>query len=160
MTSAAPLVIRPQGDRELVMSRGFAAPPALVFQAHSKPELLKRWLGQMPGWEWKECTVDFRVGGRYRWAWLQVETGYVMGMGGEYLEIVPDTRIVCTELFDDAWYPGAAHSTVEFRAHEGGTLLVNTMRYASAEALKAVLESPMESGLKVSYDLLEALVTS
>lgn len=158
MTAPNKLTIKPQGDRELVMTRAFAAPPQAVFDAYTRPELLRRWLGQMPGWSWVKCDVDLRVGGHYRWEWKQEATGYVMGIGGEYLEIAAPGRLVCTEKFDDEWYPGGAISTVELREHAGGTLMVNTLRYGSAEALQAVLASPMESGVTVSYDLLERML--
>lgn len=158
MTTPGKLIITPQGDRELVMTRAFAAPRQAVFEAYTRPELLRRWLGQMPGWSWVTCEVDLRVGGRYRWEWKQEATGYVMGISGEYREIEAPARLVCTEKFDDAWYPGGALSTLELREQPGGTLMVNTLRYESAEALQAVLASPMESGVALSYDLLEKLL--
>lgn len=158
MTAPHKLTIEPKGDRELVMTRAFAAPRQAVFDAYTRPELLRRWLGQMPGWSWVTCDVDLRVGGRYRWEWKQEATGYVMGMGGEYREISAPARLVCTERFDDEWYPGGAISTVELREQPGGTLMVNTLLYESPEALKAVLDSPMESGVTLSYDLLEKLL--
>jgi uncharacterized protein YndB with AHSA1/START domain len=158
MTAPGKLTLTPQGDRELVMTRAFAAPRQAVFDAYTRPELLRRWLGQMPGWSWVTCEVDLRVGGRYRYAWKQEETGYVMAMGGEYREIAAPARIVCTEKFDDEWYPGGAISTLELHEQPGGTLMVNTLRYESPEALQAVLASPMESGVTISYDLLEKLL--
>ena len=75
MTATGKLTLKPQGDRELVMTRAFAAPPQAVFDAYTRPELLRRWLGQMPGWSWVTCEVDLRVGGRYRYARKQEETG-------------------------------------------------------------------------------------
>jgi uncharacterized protein YndB with AHSA1/START domain len=158
MTAPGQLTIKPQGDRELVMTRAFAAPREAVFDAYTRPELLRRWLGQMPGWNWVTCEVDLRVGGSYRWEWKQEATEYVMGMGGEYRDIEAPKRIVCTEKFDDAWYPGGAISTLELREQPGGTLMVNTLRYESAEALQAVLASPMEEGVTSSYDHLEKLL--
>lgn len=158
MTAPGKLTLKTQGDRELVMTRMFSAPPQAVFDAYTRPELLRRWLGQMPGWVWVTCDVDLRVGGRYRWEWKQQASGYVMGMGGEYREIVAPTRLVCTEQFDDEWYPGGAVATLELSAQPGGTWMVNTLRYASPEALQAVLASPMEEGVTLSYDLLEKLL--
>jgi uncharacterized protein YndB with AHSA1/START domain len=158
MTAPGTLTIQPQGDRELVMTRAFAAPRQAVFDACTRPELLRRWLGQMPGWIWVTCEVDLSVGGRYRWEWKQEATGYVMGLGGEYREIAAPMRLVCTEKFDDEWYPGGAISTLELREQPSGTLMVNTLRYESAEALQAVLASPMEGGVTHSYDLLETLL--
>lgn len=158
MTALGKLIIQPKGDRELVMTRTFAAPRQAVFDAYTRPELLRRWLGQMPGWSWVTCEVDLRVGGRYRWEWKQEANGYVMGIGGEYHEIAAPARIVCTERFDDEWYPGGAISTLELREQPGGTLMVNTLCYESPEALQAVLASPMEQGVSSSYDLLEKLL--
>jgi uncharacterized protein YndB with AHSA1/START domain len=82
----------------------------------------------------------------------------MMGMGGEYREIMPPARIVCTEKFDDEWYPGGAISTLELHEQPGRTLMVNTLRYESAEGLQAVLASPMEDGVTISFDLLEKLL--
>jgi len=80
------------GDREIVMSRVFNAPRALVYDAFTKPELLKRWLGVHNGWTMTVCEIDLRPGGTYRYAW-EGRQGMKMSMGGEYREIVPATRI-------------------------------------------------------------------
>ena len=144
-----------QGDRELVISREFDAPRTLVWDAHTKPELLKRWLTGMSGWVLSTCEVDLRVGGRFRWVWTS-ERG-TMGMGGEYREIVHPERLVNTEQFDDPWYPGEALGTLVLTEQDGRTLLEQTMRYESREARDGVLASPMADGLNLSYDRLDAL---
>jgi len=74
-------------DREIVITRVFNAPRELVWDAMSKPELLKRWLFSPPGWEMTVCEVDARVGGKFRWAWSGPD-GPVMSMTGVYREIV------------------------------------------------------------------------
>lgn len=156
--NAGQLKITPKGDRELVITRDFAAPRRLVFDAYTKPELIRRWLGALEGWAFHVCDVDLRVGGTYRWVWKRVKDGYLMGMGGVYREIKAPARLVCTEKFDDAWYPGEALCTLELAEKAGRTTLTQTMTYESPEALKAVLASPMESGLKTGMDRLDEVL--
>ena len=144
-------------DRELCLTRVFEAPRHLVFAALSKPELVRRWLGGLPGWSMTVCEIDFRVGGRYRYVWKH-ENGSEMGMGGEYLEITPPERIVNSERFDQAWYDGSAEVTIVLTEAEGRTTLVETVRYDSREIRDQVLETPMEQGVAASFDCLEDLV--
>ena len=105
-TSSEGLKLTTRGDREIVMTRAFAAPRRLVFEAFTKPELLKRWLLGPDGWSMPVCEIDLRVGGRYRYVWRNDRDGTEMGMGGVYREIAVPERVVATEKFDDAWYPG------------------------------------------------------
>jgi uncharacterized protein YndB with AHSA1/START domain len=153
MQDSGKLKVTAVGDRQIVMTRGFDAPRELVFAAYTRPELLKRWLGVRGGWSMAVCEVDLRVGGAYRWVWRGPD-GAEMGMGGVYREIVPNERIVCTEKFDQAWYPGEAVGTVELAEQGGKTTLTVTIVYESKEARDAVLKSPMEQGVAASYDRL------
>ncbi len=106
MTTANALTVERRGDLEVVMTRKFSAPKALVYRCWTEPELVRRWLGA--NWyPWTECEMDVRVGGKYRWAWDMGENG-LMGISGEYRELVPNERIVNTERFDEAWYAGEA----------------------------------------------------
>ncbi len=154
-----PLTITATGERELTMTRAFDAPRQLVFDAYTKPELLQRWLGVFGGWSLAVCEIDLRVGGRYRWVWRQ-GSDIEMGVSGVYREIVRPERIVATEKFDDAWYPGEALGTTEFVEQGGKTILTNTMLYESRAARDAVLASPMETGLAASYAQLDAVLAS
>jgi uncharacterized protein YndB with AHSA1/START domain len=147
-----------QGDREIVITRNFNAPRRLVFEAHTKPELLKRWLGVRGGWILATCEIDLRVGGRYRYVWRKESKNIDMGAGGVYREIDAPARIVCTEAFDDPWYPGESLNTTEFIEQDGVTNMTLTLRYESASARDGVLQSPMESGLGGSYAQLDALL--
>ncbi|MDB5172780.1 MAG: transcriptional regulator, effector-binding domain/component, partial [Phycisphaerales bacterium] len=101
------LKVAAPGDREIAMTRTFNAPRHLVFKALTTPELVKRWLGVFGGWSLAVCEIDLRVGGKYRYLWRGAD-GAEMGMGGIYREITPPERIVATEAFDQAWYPGDA----------------------------------------------------
>ena len=146
-------------DREIAMTRVFDAPRNLVFDAWTKPELLKRWLGVFGNWSFAICEVDLRVGGKYRYVW-RGKDGKEMGMGGVYREIVRPERIVTTEEFDDPWYPGDAQDTTVFVEKGGKTTVTTTVRYASKEARDGVLKSPMESGVAQSYDKLAEVLAS
>ena len=150
------LKVEARGEREIVMTRAFDAPRQLVFDAYTKPELLKRWLYGPEGWTLAVCEIDLRVGGKYRYLWKG--QGTEMGMGGVYREIVAPERIVTTEKFDEPWYPGESIGTVVLTERSGTTMLTLTLQYESRSARDGVLKSPMESGVAMSYDRLENLL--
>lgn len=160
MKNAPTLTVSAAGDRDIAMSRSVDAPRRLVFEAWTKPELLKRWLSGPPQWSLDVCEIDLRVGGRYRYVWLNGSNGVRMGMGGVYREIVVPERLVVTEKYDDAWYPGEALGTVTFVEKDGRTTITQTMRYESREARDGVLKSPMEAGVGASYDKLAELLAA
>ncbi|HEX7981698.1 MAG TPA: SRPBCC family protein [Gemmatimonadaceae bacterium] len=153
------LQVTTPSDREIRITRSFDAPRQLVWEAYTRPELLKRWLGAMPGWSWAVCEMDVREGGRYRWVWRGPE-GAELGLGGEYKEVVPFERLVSTEKYDQAWYPGEAVGTVEFTERGGRTTLVTTLRYDSKATRDAVLQSPALGGMEMGYTLLDTLLAS
>ena len=153
------LKITAHGDREIVMTRDLDAPRHLVWQALTRPELLKRWLGVQNGWTLAVCEIDLRVGGAYRYVWRGPDR-MEMGMGGIYREIVEPERIVSTEKFDQSWYPGGAVGTMVLSEHAGKTTMTTTMLYDSREAREAVLQSPMESGMAAGYNALDAVLAS
>jgi len=154
------LKVEARGEREIVMTRAFNAPRNLVFDAHTKPELIRRWLLGPDGWTMIVCEVDLRVGGAYRYVWRRDADGTVMGMGGAYREIVRPEKIVSTEKFDEAWYSGEAVGTILLVEDKGKTTLTQTVLYDSREARDGVLKSGMESGVEASYDRLEAQLAS
>lgn len=154
--SSAKVTVEAKGERELVIRRAFNAPKELVFQAHTECKYLKRWMFGPDGWSLDVCDIDLKVGGKYRWVWKK--DAIEMGAGGEYREITKPDRIVATEQFDDPWYAGEAVSTVTFDERDGVTTLTNTMQYVSTESRDTVLQSPMEEGLSLGYDRLEALL--
>ena len=140
------------------MIREFDAPRELVFQAYTTPELLKRWLGVHNNWVLAVCDIDLRPGGKYRYVW-EGPNRMAMGMGGTFKEVKAPERIVATEKFDDAWYPGEAESTVTLIEKNGKTTLTMTVRYESMAARDAVLRSPMEQGVAIGFDTLEAILS-
>ena len=141
-------------DREIVMTRVFDAPCRLVFDALTKPELLKRWFGPR-GWSLVVCEADLKVGGAWRWA-LRGPDGRDMGMRGVYQEIKPPERLVSTESFDD--YPGESLNTLILSEEDGKTTFTIMVRYASQEIRDAVIKSGMEHGAAECYDKLAEMM--
>jgi uncharacterized protein YndB with AHSA1/START domain len=159
MSYPGTLQVTTPSEREIAMTRVFDAPRRLVFDAWTKPELLKRWLGVRGGWSMAVCEVDLKVGGAYRFVW-RGPGGKEMGMSGVYREIVRPERLVATEVFDDPWFPGEAVDTTVLVEQDGKTTLTTTVLYASQEARDAVLKTPMTRGVIESYDKLEEYLAS
>lgn len=158
MPFAGTLKVAASGDLEIVMTRAFDAPRALVFDAFTKPELVRRWLLGPPGWSMPVCEIDLKVGGAYRYVWEKEAKGTRMGVSGVFREVTPPARVVHTERFDEAWYEGEAVITTEFVGTAGGTAVSMTMRFESREARDGVLKSGMESGVAASYDRLAGIL--
>jgi uncharacterized protein YndB with AHSA1/START domain len=153
------LKLQAHGDREIVMTRVFNAPRHLVFEAFTRPDLLRQWLLGPPGWTMPVCEVDLRVGGKYRYVWRN-DKGVEMTASGTFREVVAPERIVASEMFDPPWYPGECVNTMALKEEGGRTLLTQTLRYESNAAREVVIKSPMESGVAISYDRLEQLLTA
>src|SRR6185295_13245583 len=146
-------------DREIEVERDFNAPRQLVFDAFTKPELVKRWLLGPDGWSMPVCEIDLRVGGALRYLWRHSD-GREMGLRGVFREIARPARLVHTEVFDHPWYPGEAVDTAVLTEGRGKTTLTTTVLYASQEIRDAVLKSGMETGVARSYDRLEEILAS
>jgi uncharacterized protein YndB with AHSA1/START domain len=154
MKNTGTLKVTLPSDREVTLTRVFDAPRHLVFDAFTKPELLKRWFGPR-GWSLVVCEVDLRVGGGFRFV-LRSPEGQDMGMRGTYREITPPERTVHTESFDD--YPGESQVTGIFTEEGGRTTLTATVLYPSQEVRDIVIQSGMEHGAAESYDKLAELL--
>lgn len=159
MNYATTLKVTALRERAIAVSRVFDAPRRLVFDAHTKPELVRRWLTGPPGWSFVVCEIDLKVGGAYRYVWGKSD-GTTMGMGGVFREIVPPERLVCTELFDEDWTGGETLGTLVLTEQDGKTTLTYTLLYTSQEARDAVLKFGMEQGMAASYDRLEEMLPS
>lgn len=156
MLNTGSLQVTTPTGREVVMTRVFDAPRHLVYDAFTKPELLKRWFGPR-GWSLEVCEIDFRVGGLWRFV-LRGPDGTTMGMSGVYREIVPGERSVHSEAFDD--YPGESVVTMVLTERDGKTTMTATVLYESQEVRDAVIASGMEHGAAESYDRLAELLPS
>src|SRR5919109_507794 len=156
MKNTGTLKITTPSDQEIVLTRVFNASRQLVWDAFTKPDLLKRWFGPR-GWSLVVCEVDLRVGGGFRFV-LRGPDGREMRMRGVYREIVPPERSVHMESFDD--YPGESQVTAVLVEQGGKTTLTATVLYPSREVRDAILKSGMEHGAAESYDKLAELLTS
>lgn len=159
MTDTGKLEVTTPTDREIVMTRVFNAPCGPVFDAWTRPELLKRWLLGPPGWTMPVCEIDLRVGGTYRYVW-RGQDGTEFGMSGDYQEIVPAQRIVHTERYEEDPTGGEALVTLALTEQDGRTTATTTMLFASREARDGALGSGMEHGVAASYDQLDKLLAS
>src|SRR5258706_997530 len=146
-------------DHEIHVARDCHAPRQLVFDACTKPELVRRWLLGPPGWTMPVCEIDLKVGGAYRYVWRKAGVNDI-GMGGIFREIVSPERVVATEKFDESWYPGDALDTTVF-AEEGDITKVRiTVLYESKEARDTARRSGMEHGMAAGYNRLEELLSA
>ncbi len=165
------LTVTTPSDCEIVMTRDFDAPRHLVWDAMTKPELIRRWLFLPPGWTMSVCNEDVRPGGCFRWEWIGPEGNTAMVMHGGYREVIPPApdgsggRIVRTETFEMGCTPmGDQHCTLVLTEKRGAdgrptTSLKLTVSYASKEARDGAIASGMEHGVATGYDQLEEMLT-
>jgi uncharacterized protein YndB with AHSA1/START domain len=139
-------------DEEILITREFDAPKHLVYKAYTTPELVSRWFPGHRG-EMESCEIDLRVGGT--WRYVMVAGGeHQVAFHGEFSEIVPNERLVTTEVYEGS--PDTpALDIVTFEEHDGRTTLTIVMRVDSRETRDAIIESGMEGGMQESMDLLE-----
>jgi uncharacterized protein YndB with AHSA1/START domain len=156
MKNTGTLQVTMPTDTEIVLTRVFEAPRQMVYDAFSKPELLKRWFGPH-GWSLATCEVDHRVGGGFRFV-LQGPNGQRMGMRGVYRELEPPNRSVHVESYDE--YPGESIVTSVLTEEMERTTLTVTITYPSREVRDMVAMSGMEHGAAESYDRLAELLTA
>ncbi|HWB74206.1 MAG TPA: SRPBCC family protein [Nannocystaceae bacterium] len=144
-------------DREILITRSFAAPAAMVFEAITKPEYIRRWWAPRSRGEMLACEVDLRVGGRWRFL-MRANNGQEVGFSGEYFSISP-TEIVQSEIFDP--FPDSpARVTVTLTEKGGVTVLTNRSLYPSKEVRDMVVASGMEDGMRESMLQLSDVVAS
>jgi uncharacterized protein YndB with AHSA1/START domain len=145
-------------ERELIIRRTFNARPSTVFDAMTKPELLRRWWAPRSlGVVLIECDADIRVGGRYRYVFGRPGEP-AMAFSGVYREVVPGARLVYTQIFEPMPHTGDGIITAVFEAYDGRTRLTQSELFPSKEVLDGVLASGMERGMRETLEQLEALL--
>jgi uncharacterized protein YndB with AHSA1/START domain len=147
----AGLTVRALSDTGLLLTRTFTAPRRLVFDAFTRPELLRRWHGAR-GWHLVVCEVDLSPGGAWRFV-SRGPDGAEMGLGGVFHEIDAPGRLVQSEVHD-GWEEGEALVTTVFDERDGRTAMTTTVRYPSREIRDDVLRTPMERGMGEACDRL------
>ena len=144
-------------DERILITREFDAPRHLVWKAWTEPELIGRWWSGNRG-ETTVAEIDLRVGGTWRCV-MVTDDGFVAAFHGEYREIVPNERIVATEVYEGM--PEAeALNTVTFAEADGRTTLTMLVEHASKEARDAHIASGMEAGMREAMDLLEGVANA
>jgi uncharacterized protein YndB with AHSA1/START domain len=139
-------------DTQILITREFDAPKELVYKAYTTPELVRRWWHANRG-EVTVCDIDLRVGGGWRWVMEAPNFGEV-AFHGEYREIVPNERLLSTEVFEP--FPDAeAVNTLTLTEQDGRTLLTLLVEHQTKQARDGHVESGMEDGLQDALDLLE-----
>ena len=151
-----PLSISMPSDREIVVTRDFAAPPDLVFDCWTVPALIRRWLGPAD-WVMTVCEFDARVGGSWRFV-SRGPTGFEMGHGGTVLELDRPRWIRTTERYDMDWTGGETLNSNAFTPTEAGTRSVLTVLYASKEARDGAAATPMAEGMESGFRRLDTLL--
>jgi uncharacterized protein YndB with AHSA1/START domain len=155
-TSGTAKVTLPADD-QILITREFNAPKNLVYEAFTTPELVRRWWHANRG-EMTVAEIDLRVGGTWRYV-MVAEGGLEVGFHGEYREIVPNERIVSTEVYEGM--PDAeAVNTMTLTEADGRTTLEILVQHASKEHRDAHIESGMEAGMQDAMDLLEQVAVS
>jgi uncharacterized protein YndB with AHSA1/START domain len=148
-------VVTTPTDTQVLITREFAAPRSAVFRVLTEPELIKRWWSGGFG-EVVLAEVDLRVGGQ--WRYVMVSDGQEIGFHGEYREVVPGERFVCTEIYEGI--PGGsapAICTYDLTEEGGRTTLSLLTEMASKEDRDGLLASGMEAGVQAGYDILEQI---
>jgi uncharacterized protein YndB with AHSA1/START domain len=151
------LTVTTPTDREIVLTRTFAAGRELLFEAYTRPDLLTQWYGAR-GWNLVGCEIDLREGGAYRFT-SQGPGGEEMVQAGTIRILRRPERLEVTELFADQSYPGETMITHAFTEHSGQTTVTTTVRYATPEGRDSLLSYPMARGVAEAGDRLAALLT-
>jgi uncharacterized protein YndB with AHSA1/START domain len=158
----APAEVTLPSDREVRVTRQFDAPRQLVFDAHTKPELVRKWMGYTD-WDMPVCEMDVRVGGKYRWQWKRREDGQQFGFFGTYLEVDAPSRITHEEYYDPGNVGFAMPVgdpcivSLELSERDGVTTLACNMTFASKEARDSAVSTGMTDGMEYSYARLDDL---
>jgi uncharacterized protein YndB with AHSA1/START domain len=152
-----PLEISAPSATEILITRQFNAPRELVFDCHTVPSLVRRWLLGPPGWTMPTCDIDLKIGGRYRYVWAG-PNGEAMAVSGEHREIIRPERLVSTQIFDEDWAGGETINTLIFTEAGGMTVLNQSVLHSSEKARDMALATGMAEGLEAGYGLLDALL--
>ncbi len=151
------LMLKTEGDTHVVVTRRFAAPPEAVYRAHIEPNLIQKWMLGPEGWTMPVCINDARPGGKIRYEWADGKGGGFY-MTGEFLELVPFSRIVHVERMHLPDPTPDNHVETTFEPDGAGTLMTMRMTLPNVETRAAILASGMEYGMEASYVRLEAVI--
>ena len=161
VTSSGTATVTLPTDEQILITREFDAPKHVVYMAWTTPELVKRWWSANRG-EMTIAEIDLRVGGMWRYVMVTTQGGFEVGFHGEYRELVPNERIVSTEVYEgipDA-EEHAALDTLTLTEVDGRTTLTILVEHPTKEGRDAHINSGMEGGMQDAMDLLEQVAIS
>ncbi len=160
MSDAPILRVSTPGDREIVIARDFRAPRQLVFDAYTKPELLRRWFGPH-GYTLVACDIDLRVDGHWRYV-VRRPDGTTMTLQGYFQEVVRPEVLITTQTFDEGDYiaDNASLCTTTFLERDGTTTLTTRVRYPTPDVRDEMARSGMADGMGGGYERLADLLVT
>ncbi len=148
-----------QGDRQLILTRAFAAPPDRVFRAHTEAALVRQWMSGTMGYVVSDCTYDARPGGSFRVVWESADGDMPsFSVSGEFLALDPPHRIEHVERMHlPEMTTSDNHIVTEFAADASGTLMTITMTFDSSDARDEAIATGMTEGMEAFYLQLDTL---
>lgn len=151
------LTLKTEGDRHVVVTRRFAAPPEAVYRAHTEPKLIRKWMLGPEGWTMPACVCDARQGGKFRYEWADSK-GRSFYITGAFIELAPFSKIVHVERMHLPDPTPDNHVETLFEVDGNGTLMTMRMTLPDAETRAAMLATGMEHGMEASYARFESQV--
>jgi len=158
MTTSGTAKLTLPSDTEILVVREFNAPRHLVYKAWTTPELVRQWWAGRRG-QMDVAEIDLRVGGAWRYA-MTATGGYQVAFHGEFREIVPNERLVYTEIYEGAPEGGAALNLITFTELDGRTTVEMLTRVDNKQVRDMIIDSGMEGGMQEGMDLLEEVAVS
>jgi uncharacterized protein YndB with AHSA1/START domain len=152
------LILKTEGETQLIVTRRFAAPPRAVYRAHTEPELIRKWLLGPDGWTMPVCICEPRPGGKIRYEWTKTDGSGGFYLTGEFLELSPYARIVHVERMHFPNPTPDNHVETHFSPDIVGTVMTMLMTLPDAKTRAAMLATGMERGMETSYVRLEGLL--
>jgi uncharacterized protein YndB with AHSA1/START domain len=151
------MTLKTEGDKHILVTRRFAAPPELVYRAHTEPALIQRWLLGPDGWTMPVCINEARAGGRFRYEWTNGK-GRGFHVTGEFVELVPFSKIVHIERMHLPDPSPDNRVETRFAPDGTGTLMTMRMTLPDSKTRDGMLATGMERGMEASYARLEGVL--
>jgi uncharacterized protein YndB with AHSA1/START domain len=151
------MTLQTEGDTQVVVTRHFAAPPEMVYRAHTDPKLIQQWLLGPEGWTMPVCVNEARAGGKFRYEWVNGK-GQGFFITGELVELEPNRRIVHVERMHMPDPTPDNHIETSFEADGDGTLMTMRMTLPDEKTRAMMLATGMAAGMEASYVRLEGMM--
>lgn len=152
-----PMKLVTEGDRHVVVTRHFAAPPEAVYRAHTETALIQKWILGPDGWSMPVCVCEAKPGGKIRYEWSNGQ-GAGFSLTGEFVSLTPFSRIEHVERMHLPATTPDNHIVTSFAPDGGGTLMTMRMELPNEAARTAMLASGMDKGMEASYARLERML--